>query len=97
MDDLKIEHARMGDLGAWFIERQGNRVGELVYRATDPKTITILHTEVGPELRGKAAGLKLVQAAVEWARAHEKKIIAECPYAKATIEKHAEMKDVLAG
>jgi len=96
MDDLKIEHARMGDLGAWFFERDGRRVGELVYRATDPGTITILHTEVGPELRGQAAGLKLVQTAVAWAREHKKKIVPECPYAKSAFEKHPEMQDVLA-
>jgi predicted GNAT family acetyltransferase len=94
--DLKIEHAPTGDHGAWFIEHDGRRVGEMVYRTDRPGTITIVHTEVGPELRGQGAGLKLVEAAVVWAREQGKKIIAQCKFARATFEKHPELRDVLA-
>lgn len=96
MGDLDISHAHKGKIGAWFIDLDGKRVGEMAYEDTAPDTITILHTEVGPELRGRGAGLKLVEAGVAWARAHGKKIIAQCPFAKATIDKHPEMHDVLA-
>ena len=96
MDDLKIEHAHEGDEGAWFIVQDGRRVGEMVYEDTGPDTITIVHTQVGEELKGKGAGLKLVEAGVAWARQHGKKVIAQCPFAKATIAKHREMHDVLA-
>ena len=96
MDDLTISYAHKGHVGAWFIDLDGKRVGEMAYEDTAPDTITILHTEVGPELRGRGAGLKLVEAGVAWAREHKKKVIAQCAFAKATIEKHPGLQDVLA-
>jgi predicted GNAT family acetyltransferase len=75
--------------------KDGKRVGEMVYTVTDPGTVTIVHTEVGPELKGKGAGLKLVEAGVAWARQHGKKVIAQCPFAAATIAKHPELQDVV--
>jgi predicted GNAT family acetyltransferase len=95
MADLEIELVQASREGAWFIEEGGKRVGEMVYTVTDPQTITIVHTEVGPELRGRGAGQKLVEAAVSWARANGKKVIAQCPFAAATFAKHAELRDVL--
>jgi uncharacterized protein len=95
MDDLKITHGQTGDTGAWFIEKDGKRVGEMVYTVTDPHTITIVHTEVGPELKGQGAGLKLVEAGVAWAREHGQKVIAQCPFARTAIAKHPELQDVL--
>lgn len=95
MDDLPIKHVQVGTTGAWFIEQDGKRVGEMAYSVTDPKTITIVHTEVGPELRGRGAGLLLVEAGVAWAREHGKMVIAQCPFAAATFAKHPELRDVL--
>lgn len=96
MADLVIEHEHAGDSGAWFITVDGKRAGEMVYEDVDPLTIKIVHTQVSPELRGTGAGEKLVRAGVAWAREHETKVIAQCPYARATIMKHPELQDVLA-
>lgn len=96
MSDLVIEQGETADGGAWFIEQDGRRVGEMVYDNVDARTIKILHTEVGKELRGRGAGLKLVETGVAWARAHGKKIIPQCPYARKTISEHPELQDVLA-
>ena len=93
---MDIEHAEVEGLGAWFIAQDGRRIGEMVYEVSGPKQITILHTEVGPELRGKGAGLKLVEAGVAWARANGFHIVPQCPFARATIEKHPELQDVVA-
>lgn len=95
-DDLDIAHVHEGNEGAWTIELDGKRVGEMTYEDSGADTITILHTEIGPELRGRGAGLKLVEAGVGWARANGKKVVAQCSFARATIEKHPELKDVLA-
>jgi predicted GNAT family acetyltransferase len=97
MDELKIEHAGDDGGGAWFIALDGRRVGEMSYVTTGAGEITILHTEVGEELRGRGAGAKLVEAGVAWARANHKKVVAQCAYAKATIAKRKELQDVLAG
>lgn len=96
MADLEIEHEHHGKTGAWLIQQDGRRVGEMVYETTGPGVITIVHTEVGPELRGRGAGGKLVEAGVAWARAHHQKIIPQCPFARAHFEKHPELADVLA-
>src|SRR6185436_18799516 len=96
MDELTIEHAHEGETGAWFITVDGQRVGEMIYEDVGPDAIKIIHTEVGPSLRGMGAGEKLVRAGVAWAREHGKKVVAQCPYARATIAKHPELQDVLA-
>jgi predicted GNAT family acetyltransferase len=57
--------------------------------------ITIVHTEVPPELGGKGIGSKLIKGALDQVRADGLKVIAQCPFAKAYIEKHPEYADLL--
>ena len=59
----------------------------LVYkRASD--TLTIVHTEVPPPLRGRHLGDVLVRAALDSARRDGLKVIADCPFARAYLRKH---------
>ena len=57
--------------------------------------ITFVHTEVPPELGGKGIGSKLIKGALDQVRAEGLKVIAQCPFVKAYIEKHPEYADVL--
>jgi predicted GNAT family acetyltransferase len=57
--------------------------------------ITFVHTEVPPELGGKGIGSRLVKGALDLVRADGSKVIAQCPFVKAYIEKHAEYADLL--
>jgi predicted GNAT family acetyltransferase len=57
--------------------------------------ITFIHTEVPPELGGKGVGSRLIKGALDQVRANGLKVIAECPFVKAYIEKHAEYADLL--
>jgi predicted GNAT family acetyltransferase len=57
--------------------------------------ITLVHTEVPPELGGKGIGSKLVRGALGKVRAEGLKVIAQCPFVKAFIEKHADYHDLL--
>jgi uncharacterized protein len=57
--------------------------------------ITFIHTEVPPELGGKGVGSRLVKGALDQVRAEGLKVIAQCPFVKAYIEKHAEYADLL--
>jgi predicted GNAT family acetyltransferase len=57
--------------------------------------ITFLHTEVPPELGGKGIGSKLIKGALAQVRADGLKVIAQCPFVKAYIEKHPEYADLL--
>jgi uncharacterized protein len=57
--------------------------------------ITFVHTEVPPELGGKGIGSKLIRGALDQVRADGLKVIPECPFVKAFIEKHADYQDLL--
>lgn len=57
--------------------------------------ITFVHTEVPPELGGKGVGSKLVKGALDQVRARSLKVVAQCPFVKAWIDKHPEYADLL--
>ena len=59
--------------------------------------ITFIHTEVPPELGGKGVGSRLILGALDQARAAGLKVIAQCPFVKAFIEKHPAYQDLLEG
>ena len=59
--------------------------------------ITFIHTEVPPELGGKGIGSKLIKGALDQVRDDGLKVIAQCPFVKAYIEKHPEYADLLKG
>ena len=60
------------------------------------KTITFTHTIVPPALEGRGIGSRLVKTALEQARAEGLKVVPQCPFVQAFIERHAEFQDLLA-
>jgi len=93
---LEVQHVRTPGRGAFVIERGGRRLAEMRYVRAGAKRAIIEHTEVDDALRGEGAGLRLLQALVEWARAEQLEIIAVCPFAKAMFERNESLRDVLA-
>ena len=77
------------------MERAGKRLAEMTYTVAGTRVI-IDHTQVDDSLRGEGVGAKLVQAAVEWARAENARLMPLCPYAKSVFDKTAAYADVLA-
>jgi uncharacterized protein len=67
------------------------------YYAIDGGVITFLHTEVPPELGGKGIGSKLIRGALDQVRADGLKVVPQCPFVKAFIDKNAAYQDLLAG
>lgn len=61
----------------------------------DGNVITFEHTDVPKELGGKGVGSKLVQGALDQVRAAGLKLIPECPFVKAWIEKHPAYADLV--
>ena len=57
--------------------------------------ITFIHTEVPSELGGKGIGSKLIKGALDQVRADGLKVIAQCAFVEAYIEKHPEYADLL--
>jgi uncharacterized protein len=70
------------------------RIAATYYSIADG-VITFIHTEVPPELGGKGVGSKLIRGALDQVRADGLKVIAQCPFVKAFIEKHADYQDLL--
>ena len=64
------------------------------YKISDG-VITFIHTEVPPELGGKGIGSQLVKGALDQVRSEGLKVVAECPFVKAYIDKHADYADLL--
>ena len=53
----------------------------LAYERT-PETLTLVHTEVPPEIRGRHLGDRLVDAAAAAGRAAGLQLVAVCPFAR---------------
>lgn len=94
MDDA-IRHVSSGQRGAFVVERQGTRLAELTYTVAGSRVI-LDHTQVDDALRGTGTGAKLVGAAVQWARAENRKLLPLCPFARSVFDKTPAYADVLA-
>jgi len=63
--------------------------------AVSDKTLTLLHTEVPPELGGRGLGGKIVKAALEYAKGQGYKVVAQCPFARNYIDRHEEYSELV--
>lgn len=68
---------------------------EMTYSRAGEKLVIIDHTEVPDPLRGRRVGERMVRQAVHDARREGFAIIPLCPFAKAQIDRHPELQDVL--
>ena len=82
MAEHRFELTVEGHLAATYYEIEGG-------------VITFVHTEVPKELGGKGIGSKLVKSALDHVRLQGLKVIAQCPFVKAYIEKHDQYADLL--
>ena len=73
---------------------EGHR-SELTYTLAD-QVMTMTHTYVPGELRGRGIAEKLVRAALAYAEKEEKRVVPACSYVGAFICRHAEFQPLLA-
>ena len=92
---MLIQQKQEGNHGLFFVEDDEGLKAELIYHMASPEQMVIEHTEVNDDLRGQNVGYKLVNAAVEYARHHNLKIIVWCPFAKKVFDKKPDFRDVL--
>ena len=92
--EFEIEHERSGHRGAFVVRKDGEHLAAMTYTVAGTRVI-IDHTDVDDRLRGTGVGRKLVQAAVEWARAENARLLPLCPFAKSVFEKTPDYSDVL--
>jgi predicted GNAT family acetyltransferase len=90
-----IQHEHSDHKGAFYLERDGERLAQMTYTVAGSRVI-IDHTDVDDRLRGTGMGRKLVEAAVEWARKENARLMPLCPYAKSVFDKTPDYADVLA-
>lgn len=64
------------------------------YRLADG-VITFIHTEVPDALAGRGVGSKLIKGALDQVRAAGLKVVPQCPFVRAYIEKHPDYADLL--
>ena len=72
---------------AFIIEENGERVAEMVVGIASNE-MTVYHTEVNDQLKGKGVGKKLLDEMVEYCRQHNLKVIPRCTYVLAQFQRH---------
>lgn len=92
--NIPIEHEQHGAHGRYVAMIDG-QTSEMTYARLGDRVV-IHHTYVPPALRNRGIALALVTRAVEDARAHGRKIVPVCSYARAEIAARPEWHDVLA-
>ena len=81
--------------GSFYLEEDGKQIAQMTYVWAGETKFIIDHTEVNPSHEGKGLGKILVNAAVDFARKNNFKIVPLCPYAKRVLTKTDEYADIL--
>lgn len=82
------------DLNRFELDVEGS-TAFVVYRKS-PGAITLVHTEVPPELGGKGIGSKIARATLDAVRTQGRKLSVECEFIQSFMAKHSEYNDLLA-
>lgn len=82
-----VAREELNGVHEFVLRVDGKRLGSLEFTRPDAKVLRIEYVEVAPELRGTGLGQKLVQAAVDWARETDQKVVPICSYARMVIQR----------
>ncbi len=85
---------RNNDSAGRFEAQIGNSLGFVEYKL-DRNLLTLVHTEVPPELGGQGVGAKIVRSALDFAKDNWLKVVPECPFVARYIERHEKYKDIV--
>jgi uncharacterized protein len=72
----------------------GSVQGRIYYR-DEPGVITLVHTEVAPELEGHGLGGRLVAGALDDIRARGLGLVPVCPFVVSYLRRHPEYSDLV--
>jgi predicted GNAT family acetyltransferase len=76
------------------IELNGTPAGLIRFTRGDD-VITMVHTEVDPQFEGEGLGSQLVQLALDDVRARGERVVPQCPFVAAFIDRHPEYADLV--
>ena len=65
------------------------------YKVDDDGDLIIDSTEVANQLSGQGVGSTLVNMVIEYAKDDDKKIVPECPFARAVMEREEDTKKMI--
>jgi len=71
------------------VEEGNERLAEMEIGISG-SNLTVYHTEVSEKLKGKGVASQLLGTMVKYARGHQLKVIALCPYVLAQFKRHPE-------
>ena len=77
----------------YVLDIDGERAVAAYQREGD--TIVFTHTAVPPAIEGQGVGTRLIRAALDDARDEGLKVVPQCPFVRAYIERHPEYRDLL--
>jgi predicted GNAT family acetyltransferase len=80
---------RHDEAGHRFVAAVDGYEAVMDYAIVDEKTVDFTHTWTPPELRRRGIAAAVVSAALAWARAEGKTVIATCWYVRQFLEKEA--------
>ena len=92
---MEIKNEERHHAGAFYIDDNGERLGEMRYLVRDNTVMNIYHTEVSDKLQGRHMGEKLVEAGVKYARENNFKILPTCTFARSVFNRTPAYDDVL--
>ena len=92
---MEIKNEERHHAGAFYIDDNGERLGEMRYLVRDNTVMNIYHTEVSDKLQGHHMGEKLVEAGVKYARKNNFKILPTCTFARSVFNRTPAYDDVL--
>lgn len=90
-----MSEIKKGTKGFYIGESEDNPLAEITYVPYGDNLIIVDHTYVSDSLSGQGVGKLLVKEIVDWARKENKKIIPQCSFVKAQMEKNKEYHDML--
>lgn len=92
---MKVLHKKKDHKGEFYIQFEKEIVAHMTYSMAGSDKMIIDHTQVNDSLKGQGIGNKLLDAAVQYARDNNVKILPLCPFANAVFKKRKDYYDVL--
>lgn len=88
---VSIEREELNGVHEFVLRIDGERHGFLEFTRPGVGVMRIEYVEVDPSLRGTGLGLQLVEKAVAFAKEAELKVVPICSYARAVIQRDANL------
>lgn len=93
--NIEVKINRNEQRGELILFVNDEHSGEMTFIFKEKNVISVNHTGVHPELKGKGYGKYLMEELVKFARENNLKIIPVCPYVTKVIKKTPEFQDLL--